>query len=263
MTLSTGCCPKWPIWWGELGQRTEDRQIIHKHNGHQYWKDDRWDCSTEARIQFLFFFLPCRTPYRFSQSHLSAIRLMRRSQAPPKKVSQGRLLQWRKWQNESSTGNNDYDMNNDTINMLGGHWQGNSKYSSCHRPTCGHKDILWEVELGHKSISSFIQRRFWIKVYHDLNLVRDTWLEFTEKPYLISLLKEQQQRKMKQKLSVNRMLQNYVKDSDSREIRGSTWDWHKWNVLTVEILIIHLKSESKPFSVDHEYIPAQCLDAQF
>ncbi len=101
VALSTGRCPKWPIWQGERGQRAEDSQIIHKHNGHQYWKDDRWDCQQRQGFNFYSFF-SCRRPYRFSQSHLSDIRPVRRSQAP-REASQGRLFQWRRWQNVAQT----------------------------------------------------------------------------------------------------------------------------------------------------------------
>lgn len=98
MALSTGRCPEWPIWQGELGQGTEDSQIIHKHNGHQYWKDDRWDCRQRPGFNFYSFF-SCRRPYRFSQSHLSAIRPMRRSQAPTKSEPRAVVLvtQMTKW----------------------------------------------------------------------------------------------------------------------------------------------------------------------
>lgn len=131
MTLSTGHCPKWPIWQGKPGQRTEDSQIIHKHNGHQYWKDDRWDSRQRPGFNFYSLFFSCRRPYRFSQSHLSAIRPMSRRQPPPKSKPRAvvPLTQMTKWIKELS--NNDCDRNNDTIKMFGGLWQGNTKYTPC------------------------------------------------------------------------------------------------------------------------------------
>lgn len=56
MASSTGHGLKWPIRQGELGQRTEDSQIIHKHNGHQYWKDDRWGSQKRPGFNFCSFF---------------------------------------------------------------------------------------------------------------------------------------------------------------------------------------------------------------
>lgn len=56
MALSMGHGLKWPIRQGELGQRTEDSQIIHKRNGHQYWKDDRWDSQKRPGFNFCSFF---------------------------------------------------------------------------------------------------------------------------------------------------------------------------------------------------------------
>lgn len=81
----------------------------------------------------VLFFLSCRRPYRFPQSHLSAIRPMRRSRASPKSEPRAVVpVTWGDKMNQAR-GNNDCDINNDAIKMLGGHWQGNTKHSPCSR----------------------------------------------------------------------------------------------------------------------------------
>lgn len=127
MTLSTGRCPKWPIWQGELGQRTEDSQIIHIHNGHQYWKDDRWDCWQRLGFNFYPFFSCCRRPYRFSQSNLSAIRPKRRSHAFSNMWAKGGCSSDTNDKMNQAWDYNDCDINNDTIKKLGGHWHRKTK----------------------------------------------------------------------------------------------------------------------------------------
>lgn len=74
MTLSTGRGLRWLIWQAELGRRTEASQIIHKHNGHQFWIDDRWADLQRPGFNFysLFhFFHSARDCIAFTKSFVS------------------------------------------------------------------------------------------------------------------------------------------------------------------------------------------------
>lgn len=130
MALSMGRCPKWPIWQGELGQRTEDSQIIHKHNGHQYWKDDRWDCRQRPGFNFYsFFFFLQETISLFTKSfvsHKADEEKPSSSKSEPRAV----VLVTQMTKMNQARGNNDCDINNDAIRMLGGIVK-ETKHSPC------------------------------------------------------------------------------------------------------------------------------------
>lgn len=117
MALSTG---PWPPSdrsdWTSRVQRTEDGQIIHTHNGHQYWKDDRWDGRQRPGFNFytFFFFYPARNRIAFHESHLSAMEPKKRSFLASQKAKGGCSSDANDKMNQA-WGNNDCDINNDNV----------------------------------------------------------------------------------------------------------------------------------------------------
>lgn len=157
MTLSTGRGLRWLIWQAEPGRRTEASQIIHKHNGHQYWTDDRWADLQRPGFNFysLFhFFSILQETVLLSQSHLSALKPVRRKL---KKGAKGGSFSEANDKMNQARCNNGCDMNNDAIMMLGGHCHGNKTLSVQQASLCPSQMFLlfcsWKLLKLYVSVS--------------------------------------------------------------------------------------------------------------
>lgn len=109
---------------------------------------------TEARIQFLVFisfFSILQEAVLLSQSNLSALKLVKRSQAPQKGAKGGCFSEANDKMYEARWSNS-CNMNNDAIMMLGGHCHGNKILSVWRVLPCTSQSFTTESYFNCKSL---------------------------------------------------------------------------------------------------------------